>query len=142
MINVSTKGRYAVRIMVNLARVPGGEAKSARIIGEEEGISADYVEQLLVKLRGLGFVKSRRGKRGGAMLAGPADRIRVADLLAVIEGEVCLAPCITGACEREGRCPARKLWQEANDAIERVFESASIADLAQGKGTETLSFQI
>ena len=142
MITLSTRGRYATRIMVNLARSPQGEAKSARSIAEEEDISVDYIEQLLVKLKSAGFIKSRRGKHGGSLLARPADGIRVSELLDLMEGDTVLVPCLEERCEREETCPTRPLWKKANDALRRVFEGTTIGDLAQGKGLSALSFHI
>jgi Rrf2 family protein len=142
MISMSTKGRYATRIAVNLARAPHNEAKSARIIAQEEDISADYVEQLMIKLKSAGFIKSRRGKNGGSLLNQKADTIRVADLLNAIEGKIALAPCITESCSREKKCTTHFLWKKANESLNKVFESVTIADLAEDKDSAALSFQI
>jgi len=102
----------------------------------------DYVEQLLVKLKAVGFIKSRRGKHGGSVLARRADNISVAALLEIIEGEMSLVPCMMKQCDRRRKCPTRPLRKEANDVLKRIFEGATIADLAQEKGSAVLSSQI
>jgi Rrf2 family protein len=142
MINLSTRGRYATRILVNLARVPEGTAKSARKIAQEEGITADYVEQLLIKLKTSGYIRSKRGKQGGAMLARRPENICIAELLQVIEGEMSIVPCITQDCERKRDCPTRSLWKEANNALVRVFRESSVADLVREQTSRTVNYQI
>lgn len=131
MINLSTRGRYAARILVNLAQSKDGQAKNARTIAREENIALDYAEQLLLSLRTAGFVRSRRGSRGGFALQRPAEKIRMADLLERVEGDLSLVPCIDSFCERRRACPTRKLWKEAGDAMRGVFAKWTIADLAE-----------
>lgn len=132
VITLSTRGRYATRIVVNLARESGGKAKSARVIAQEEGLSVDYVEQLLIKLKAAGLITNRRGKHGGSVLAKSPEKIRMADLLNVIEGKLSLVPCITGSCPRKDDCPTQSLWRKANSALEDVFDSTTIKDLLNG----------
>ena len=141
MMNLSTKGRYATRIMVNLAQ-GGGEAKSARVVAEDEELSLDYVEQLIMKLKGAGFVKTIRGKHGGSVLARSADAICVAELLEAMEGKMSVAPCMVDQCGRRNQCSTHSLWEEANEALQGVFGNTTIADLARKRAAAVSNYQI
>jgi Rrf2 family protein len=146
MISLSTKGRYATRILVNLARRKDGGTASAREIAEGEGISTHYVEQLLIKLKAAGFVRSQRGKKGGFRLGVPAESITVSAVLKALEGTLSIVPCVTESCERASRCPTRPVWKKANETLARLFDSVTIAELARGKsgpgGRGALFYQI
>jgi Rrf2 family protein len=131
MLNLSSKGRYATRIMVFLARRNEGTPARRQEIAEAEDITGDYVEQILIKLKAAGLVKSRRGAKGGFSLAGDAERITVADVLAATEGPARLAPCLTEPCSRASYCVTRPLWQRASDALGRTFSSTTIGELAR-----------
>jgi Rrf2 family cysteine metabolism transcriptional repressor len=146
MLRISTKGRYATRIMIYLALHKADGPARKREIAEAEGIPDDYVEQLLSRLRTAGLVKSRRGAKGGFLLARDPARITVADVLASTEGSMSLVSCIEEGCDRASTCVARPVWQEANDALMAVFSKKNIAGLArQAKRADKagrLSFEI
>lgn len=134
MLNLSSKGRYATRIMVYLAlRREGGPAKKSEI-GRAEEISEDYVEQILIKLKSAGLVASHRGAGGGFSLARDPRRISVADVLAATEGPPDLAPCLKDRCRRRTYCVTRRVWEEAGAALQRIFAGTTIADLAEQAG--------
>ena len=130
MMAISTRGRYATRIMVRLASEAGGQALNKFQIAEREGISPAYVQQLLMALRMAGLVTSRRGRKGGFIIARPPQAIPVAEVLRAVEGRVMPAPC-RGAehCEREVNCPTRPLWQKAADLLDGLFADTTVADL-------------
>jgi Rrf2 family protein len=146
MLRLSTKGRYATRILVYMAAAGSGPiAKSA--ISLAEGISEDYVEQIMVRLKTGGLVTSRRGAKGGFMLAKPAGDITVAEVIEATEGPVLLAPCLKDAdCERISICVTQPLWREATDALNRIFEDTTIAKLSQDaaalRASHSPSYQI
>ncbi|MBN1671379.1 MAG: Rrf2 family transcriptional regulator [Kiritimatiellae bacterium] len=132
MINLSTKGRYAVRILVNLARADSRTAPvRAKDIAEAEGLSVDYAEQLLIKLKAAGFVRSQRGKRGGFLLTRSAEEITVAEVLAALEGELCLVGCAAESCTRRDGCPTKPLWDEAGRRLRELFAGTTIGQLAR-----------
>ena len=146
MIKMSTKARYATRIIVYLAGKEADQMATAHEISQAEGISADYVEQILTKLRSSGLVRSRRGVNGGFALACDATQTTVADVLKSMEGPVCLLPCLTEECTRISICVTRDVWQQANDALDRVFSGIAIAELAAKadklEASKSLTFQI
>jgi len=130
-MKISTKGRYATRIMVFLALNSADRPARKHEIAESEGIPADYVEQILSKLKTTGLVKSRRGARGGFQLGRDPRDITVADVLASTEGPLSLAPCVEESCDRVTKCVARPIWLEASNKLWSVFSNKTIACLAQ-----------
>ncbi len=129
MIELSTKGRYATRILAYLAAQAPGAVIRRQEIAESQGITLDYIEQILVKLKASGFVRSVRGARGGYLLACDPRTTTVAEVLRAVEGPISLVPCEETHCTRAASCLTRPVWHEAAAAMHRVFESYSIADL-------------
>jgi Rrf2 family protein len=131
MMSISTRGRYAARIMVLLASRPDRPSLTKREIAEAEGITPAYVQQLMLALRMAGLVASHRGREGGFSLSRPAETITLADVLCAVEGEIMPAPCRSaGHCERAAWCPTRPLWQKAADLLDGLFSGTTVADLA------------
>lgn len=130
MFKLSTKGRYAVRIMVYLAARPENSTARKQDIAESESISPDYVEQILIRLRAGGLVMSHRGARGGFSLACDPERTSVMDVLEATEGPLEIVPCNDTRCEREARCVVQGVWVEAASALKKVLSKARISDLA------------
>ena len=117
MMEVSTKGRYSVRIMTFLASRPADQVATKIEIAAAEGTSPQYVQQLMRQLGVAGLVSSRRGRRGGFLLARPPESITVASVLRAAEGEVQLVPCRSAAsCERSADCPTRPDVDESDRA--------------------------
>ena len=130
MLKLSTKGRYAVRIMVYLAaRDDQGPARK-QDIAEAEGISPDYVEQILIRLRAGGLVQSHRGARGGFTLACDPQQTSVLDVLEATEGPLQIAPCVREGCDHMTRCAVQGVWSEAAESLRQVFSGALLSALA------------
>jgi Rrf2 family protein len=135
MMTISTRGRYASRIMVLLASEPQLRPITKYQIADAEAITPGYVQQLTMALRTAGLVNSHRGRDGGFSLARPPETITVADVLKAVEGEVMPAPCrSTGHCERAATCPTRPLWERAAQLLDDLFAGTTIADLMAGRG--------
>lgn len=133
MMAISTRGRYATRILVLLARDPN-RAMTKFEIADAETITAAYVQQLMMALKLAGLIHSHRGRVGGFSLARSPESITVADVLRAVEGDVMPVPCRSaGHCERISTCPTRPVWQRAADLLDELFESVTIADLAAGR---------
>ncbi|NQU41909.1 Rrf2 family transcriptional regulator [bacterium] len=130
MLQLSTKGRYATRIMVYLAMQPQGVPVPKQEIAQSEQISADYAEQILRVLKSAGLVASHRGVKGGFTLARDPERITVADVLDATEGAVDLAPCVRDECRRATQCVTRRLWRDASSCLSRIFGATTIRALA------------
>ena len=134
MMAVSAKGRYSIRIMAFLASQPSDRVVTKVQIAAAEGISPQYVQQLMRQLGVAGLVNSRRGRNGGFLLARPAESITVANVLRAAEGEIQLAPCRSAVdCVRAADCPARPMWMRATELLEELFQGLTIAQLVGGE---------
>ncbi len=132
-MKVSTKGRYGLRAIVDLAVNDGDGQVSLKSVAERQGLSENYLEQLFSSLKKSGLVKSVRGAQGGYMLAKPADNISVGDVLRSLEGTLCPVDCIDLEspinCDRADLCVTATVWAKLRDKINEVVDSISIADL-------------
>ncbi len=139
-MKITTKGRYGIRVMAALAKCYGEGPVSVKCISERERISVDYVEQLFVKLRRCGFVRSVRGPGGGFLLAVPPSGLRVIDIMECVGESVNLAPCILvgkGGCHNCplcGACVTRHFFEEVTAKLKGMMVSVSLADLCKGSG--------
>ncbi|MBQ8095027.1 MAG: Rrf2 family transcriptional regulator [Clostridia bacterium] len=128
---ISTKGRYALVMMVDLAEHDSGAPVSIREISERQGISGKYLEQIISTLIRAALVKSIRGAQGGYHLAIPAEQITVGMILRATEGD--MAPtecCYSGACcERSGACSSQHLFKRVYTAINEVIDHVTLAEL-------------
>jgi Rrf2 family cysteine metabolism transcriptional repressor len=136
MMTISTRGRYATRIMVLLATQSARPSITKFAIAEAEAISPAYVQQILMALRMGGLVKSHRGRVGGFSIARPPEGITVGDVLAAVEGDILPAPCRkSGHCERVATCPSRPVWEKAAQMLDDLFASITIADMVRDRPT-------
>ncbi len=130
-MTLTTRGRYATRIMVCLARHRGDKPVRRQEIAEAEGIPPDYVGQILMKLKTAGLVNSHRGTNGGFSLAREAATINIAEILAATEGNMALVPCLDSVdCSRNSSCATRELWQRAETALNEVLTGTTVAEVA------------
>jgi Rrf2 family cysteine metabolism transcriptional repressor len=131
MMTVSTKGRYAARIAVCLARDDSDQPVTKYDIAKQEGISPNYVEQIMIRLKTANLVHSHRGRHGGFSLSRSPGAITLADVLQAVEGPVCPAPCLYKPCERAAQCPTQAVWKRAAQAVEVILQETTIADMAR-----------
>ena len=117
--------------MVCLALKGGERPARKQEIAEAEEISVDYVEQILLKLKTAGLVRSHRGAKGGFSLARDPATITVADVLEATEGPLALVPCLHDKCARGPMCVTQPLWRTASDALETIFSGTTVAELAE-----------
>lgn len=125
-MKISTKGRYGLTIMIELAKHHGEGPIPLRQIAAEKGLSEAYLEQLVSPLRNAGLVKSVRGAYGGYMLAHKPADISAADVIKVLEGPI---QPVEGIENEEA--PQRELWMRIRDAVKNVLDTTSIDDLAK-----------
>jgi Rrf2 family protein len=138
MMSISSKGRYASRIMVFLAALPRGTTVTKYEIAQAESISAAYVEQLMMPLRLAGLVASHRGRTGGFSLARDPETVSIAEVLRAVEGRVQVAPCSDAhACDRADTCPTRGVWQKATELLDDLFTGITVAELARDAPAKT-----
>ena len=131
-MKISTKGKYGLRAMIDLAQYSGQEAVSISSIAQRQKISESYLEQLMAKLKKSGLVISTRGAAGGYRLERPASEISVGDVLRALEGDVraviCTAQTEEG-CEGEELCVTKYVWQRINESIEKTVDEMMLDQL-------------
>lgn len=132
-MKISTKGRYGLRAMVDIALHGEKEAVSISSISERQDISVSYLEQLLAKLRKAGLIKSIRGAQGGYLPNKPIAEISVGAVLRALEGDLRPVDCselsTEGACESANFCVTKYVWQKMNDSINDTVNHISIEEL-------------
>ncbi|WP_315117986.1 Rrf2 family transcriptional regulator [uncultured Clostridium sp.] len=129
-MKLSTKGRYGVKAMVDLAINYGDEPVSIKTISERQNISEYYLEQLFAVLRKGKVIKSIRGAQGGYILSRDPRHITIGEIIELLEGPVSLSDCITeDSCENSNCCPTRLLWVRIKESIENVTRTTTLQDL-------------
>lgn len=130
-MKLSTRTRYGVRAILELAENDGKGPLQLRIIAQRQDISAKYLEQLMAVLKSAGFVRSVRGAKGGYVLARPADQVRLNEVFHCLEGTVTTSECVDDEkyCKRAAGCAARLIWADVHEAIENVLKAITLQDL-------------
>lgn len=129
---VSTKGRYALRVMVCFAQRGSEEYIPLKEIAEKEGISQKYLESIMTSLSKAGFVDAVHGKGGGYRLNRSPDQYTVGSILKLTEGDLSAVSCTSqgaAACSRTECCEAKPMWDKLDKMIDDFFEGITIADL-------------
>ena len=133
-MKISTKGRYALRLMLDLATNSSGRYITIKSISERQNISGKYLEQIISTLSRAGFVKSVRGAQGGYKLAKTADKYTVGSILRLIEGNLVPVACMDdepNKCPRCDNCVTLDIWKQVDDAISGVIDHVTLADLVK-----------
>ena len=130
-MKISTKGRYALRVMIDLAMNDGENYITIKEIAKRQDITAKYLEQIVSLLNKAGFLKTARGTTGGYKLAKPANEYIVGDILRATEGELAPIYCLTeqGSCSRQKKCKTYSYWKGLDDVINEYVDSKTLADL-------------
>lgn len=133
-MKISTKVRYGMRAMIELARRNNDAPVMLGIIAKNQEISEKYLEQLFTLLKNGGLVKSERGSKGGYRLARKAEEITVYDVFTAMNGPLELVECINGSgCEREKLCETKDVWRDMTAIIEKFLKERTIAELINSK---------
>ncbi len=131
----STRIRYALRAMIELARQPSDKPVSLTAITEKQQLPLKYLENLFLALRQANLVTAARGPYGGYRLARPSETISVLDIVRAVEGDVALVDCAGDDdvhCPRQDDCPTRPLWLDLSRVLSRRMAEISLRDLADG----------
>ena len=131
-MKISTRGRYAVRLMLDLALSDTNHYVTIKTISERQEISSKYLEQIISILSRAGYVKSIRGAQGGYKLARPAEEYSVGMILRLIEGSLVPVACMDdtpNACPRSEACVTLDVWKQIDDAVSSVVDHITLADL-------------
>lgn len=135
-MKISTKGRYGLRAVLDLAMHSENEAVALSSIAERQHISVSYLEQLVAKLRKAGIVNSIRGAQGGYVLAKPANEISVGDILRALEGDLHPVDCsqVGGDgtnCQGADLCVSKFVWKRISDSISQAVDTLMLSELAE-----------
>lgn len=130
-MKISTKGRYAVRLMLDLAMNEMGSPVRLKEIAARQGISDKYLEQIISILNKAGYVKSVRGPMGGYRLVRKPEEYTVGEILRLTEGSLSPVECAgaDGICKRQEKCASQILWRKLNDAIYQVVDGVTLENL-------------
>lgn len=129
-MKLSTKGRYGVKAMVDLAIYYGEAPVSIKTISQRQNISEYYLEQLFAPLRRAKLIRSIRGAQGGYVLGRAPEEITVADIMKVLEGPIEISECVDGVvCDNVDCCATRILWKKIKNSIDEVMESVTLQDI-------------
>ena len=129
---VSTKGRYALRVMVGMSRHQKEEFVPLKEIAEAEGISQKYLESIMAVLSKAGFVDAVHGKGGGYRLSRSPESYTVGSILKLTEGSLATVSCTnqgSAACGRSSCCNTLPMWEKLDRMIDEFFEGITLADL-------------
>ncbi len=132
-MKLSTRSRYGVRLMLELALSSTKGPVYLRNIAREEEISEKYLSLIIIPLKAAGLVNATRGARGGYTLARQPAAITLKEIVDVLEGGTCLVDCVKnpGACPRSKICASRDLWSEVSGRISETLGSITLEDLAR-----------
>ncbi len=135
-MKISTKGRYALRLMIDLATYNIGEPISIKDISKRQEISEKYLEQIISILNKAGYVRSVRGAQGGYLLTKEPKDYTVGMILRLTEGDLAPVSCVNAredVCDKRDTCVTIRIWQQINDAIGNVVDNITLEDLIEWK---------
>lgn len=132
-MKLSTKGRYAMRAMLDLSLHYGEGPILLKDIAKREHISERYLEQIILLLKAAGLVNSTRGARGGFILAKLPSQIRLIEVMQVSEGSIAPLECVSDpeVCSHASLCVTRDIWSEMKKAMNGILESTTLQDLVE-----------
>jgi Rrf2 family protein len=132
-MKLSTRGRYGVRLMLELALHYGEGPILLKDIAGRQGISEKYLWQLINPLKTAGLVNSLRGARGGYMLGKAPEAVSLKEILQILEGSLCLVDCVDNPalCERSPSCISREIWGEASKNMQQTLEDTTLAVMVE-----------
>ena len=132
-MKLSTRGRYGIHAMYDLAVNANGGPQPIKAIAEREGIPEAYLEQLIAVLKREGLVNSTRGAQGGYVLARRPEEITVGDVLRALEGGLGLVDCLDeeDACGKSCACPSRIVWMKLRDGLNAIVDGITLRDMTE-----------
>ena len=135
-INITTRGRYALRVMVDLAQNAQEKPVSLKTVADRQGISMKYLEGIVCEMKKNGLLESARGKEGGYRLTASPDKISAGQILRCVEESLAPVACIKAgsvSCGRAAVCLTLPMWKELDDVTNNYLDSVTLADLMTGE---------
>ncbi|MBQ3826005.1 MAG: Rrf2 family transcriptional regulator [Spirochaetaceae bacterium] len=139
-MKISTRGRYALRFMIDLALHNTGEYTALKDISERQQISIKYLEQITALLSKFGLLLSVRGPQGGYKLAKAPEAYSVGEILRITEGNLAPVACLEqnpNSCEKRENCPTLKMWEGFYKVVNDYFDGISLAELVNQAAPES-----
>lgn len=133
-MKISTRGRYALRLMLDLALNESEQNVTIKSVSERQDISNKYLEQIITVLSRAGFVKSLRGSQGGYKLSRRPEEYTVGEILRLIEGSLAPVACMENdpnLCPRCDQCATIEIWKRVDEAVSNVVDNITLADLVK-----------
>lgn len=133
-MKISTKGRYALRLMLDLATYNTGGPVSLKDVARRQEISDKYLEQIIAVLNKAGYVRSIRGAQGGYVLKKDPSEYTVGMILRLTEGDLAPVSCVGNEneeCRRKAGCVTVRIWQQINDAVNNVVDNITLEDMLE-----------
>jgi len=130
-MKLSTKGRYGIHAMYDLAQFGSETPQPIKSIAERQNIPEAYLEQLIGQLRRSGLVKSVRGAQGGYLLSRSPAEITVGEVLRTLEGELAVVDCLMeeDVCHKACSCPTRVVWKKLRDGLNQIVDGITLQDM-------------
>ncbi len=145
-MKISTKGRYALRVMIDLAQHDTGEYIALKDISERQGITVKYLEQIVTVLNKAGYLRSMRGNNGGHRLAKKLYEYKVGDILRTMEGDLAPIDCLTAGgvdCPMAEDCVTLPFWKGLDKVVNEYVDSFTLQDLVdQGEAARGYDYSI
>ncbi len=132
-MRLSTRGRYGIHAMYDLAVTYETGPQPLKAIAERQSVPEAYLEQLMAPLRREGLIKSVRGAQGGYLLSRPPSEITVGQVLRTLEGDLEITECLNeeDACDKSGGCPTRKVWKKVRDGLNSIVDGITLQDMLE-----------
>ena len=133
-MKISTKGRYGMRLMVELAcSFPSKKPVLLREIAEKQGISVKYLEQIVMLLKNAKLIRSIRGAKGGYLLIKAPSEIRLSEVLEALEGNIDITECVgyPDLCDKSDNCVTREIWETISSKIREFLYSLTLEDICK-----------
>jgi len=133
-MKISTKGRYALRMLIDLAEHRGSGYISLKEIAERQEVSKKYLEQIIPLFNNTDLLKTNRGSQGGYMLARPPEKCTVGEILRLTEGSLSPVDCVDQdpiECSRSAQCPTLPIWQGLSRVINEYLDGITLADILE-----------
>ena len=137
-MKITTKGRYGLRAIINLASSYYNRPVSIKTIAKEEDISPEFLEQIFFRLKKAGIIESLRGPGGGFMLKQKPSEISIKDIFVALEESTSITPCAvedcTKSCKRENHCMVTNVWKELSEQINDYLSKVTIKSILEDNG--------
>ncbi|TET56643.1 MAG: Rrf2 family transcriptional regulator [Dehalococcoidia bacterium] len=137
-MKLSTRGRYGLRALLDLALHQGAGLVRLKDIARRQDISLHYLERLIAPLIAAGLVKSTRGARGGVLLIKAPSQVKLSEVIQALEGSIAPVGCVNNPalCQRSALCVTRDVWSELMEAMVQVLDATTLQDLVERQRTK------